>query len=250
MISAVIRRILGSPLARRSGVSSLVSRLLWRLRSDWDYTNEYTAVFRDDRFWQIVGSPTERDFHNTGRTMFEGLLRHGLTPDSAVLDVGCGTGRLTAHLVGHLSERGRYVGLDIADDAVRFCRAHYARPNFTFARNEGTKLPVAGPFDLAVFFSVFTHLYPNETEAMLRETVPLLAPGGRIIATFWFSSDPGAYSTGLTTWTGNRSRIEFAREHLDLLLARAGLVSREEDWQLTQKVLVITPAAAARPLAT
>ncbi len=75
---------------------------------------------------------------------------HGLgvsIPLGSVLDVGCGTGRLSAFC-------STYIGVDISRDAVSYCAAHGIQADL-----------VAGPdtlppmqFDQICCFSVFTHI--------------------------------------------------------------------------------------------
>ena len=66
----------------------------------------------------------------------ETLREVGLTPDTRILDVGCGTGQLAGPLESFLSDRGLYYGTDIGEEAIAFCRGRFERPNFRFARNE------------------------------------------------------------------------------------------------------------------
>ena len=83
----------------------------------------------------------------------------------------------------YLSPQGLYYGTDIAQEAVDFCRKTYCRPNFVFAQNELTRVPIEGiSFDFIYFGSVFTHVYPEEIRALLLEVARLLAPMGQIIA--------------------------------------------------------------------
>jgi len=117
------------------------------------------------------------------------LKAFGLTPESRILDVGCGTGCLAEPLAHFLASEGLYYGTDLSEVAVRFCRERYIRPNFVFAKNEMTTLPIDGlRFDFIVFFSVFTHTYPAETRELLAEAARLLNGGGTIIADV-FESD-------------------------------------------------------------
>jgi 2-polyprenyl-3-methyl-5-hydroxy-6-metoxy-1,4-benzoquinol methylase len=51
------------------------------------------------------------DFKRSGEAVAQRLIEHaGLTPTSAVLDVGCGIGRIAIPLTGYLSEGGQYEG--------------------------------------------------------------------------------------------------------------------------------------------
>lgn len=91
------------------------------------------------------------------------LRRHGLTPRSRLLDLGCGTGRFARHVVPFL-EPGRYVGLDIApaalDHAVKLSHQEgWGARRPCFVLGDGTLGQVVDrPFDIVWAHSVFTHL--------------------------------------------------------------------------------------------
>ena len=136
-----------------------------------------------------------------------------LGPDEAVLDVGCGVGRMAAPLTAYLSPRGRYDGFDIMAENVRWCRRALTPrfPNFRFRHadvynreyNPGGRVPAAAfrfpypdaAFDFVFATSVFTHLLPADAAHYLAELGRVLRPGGRGLATV-FLLNP------VTAWTG------------------------------------------------
>jgi SAM-dependent methyltransferase len=127
----------------------------------------------------------------------------GLTPDEAVLDVGCGVGRMALPLTRFLSPAGRYDGFDIVRANTDWCtQAITARwPNFRFQhadifnREYNPRGKICGrdyqfpypdrTFDFAFLTSVFTHLLPPEAAHYLSEVGRVLRPGGRCLATFF-----------------------------------------------------------------
>jgi SAM-dependent methyltransferase len=136
-----------------------------------------------------------------------------LRPEDRVLDVGCGIGRLARALAGYLSVDGAYAGLDVNADRIAWCRRRYAHfPQFAFVHadvrnaryNAGGAIdPVAyafpfedGSFDVAVLISVLTHLTADPALHYLGQVRRVLAPGGRMLATF-FVVDPEAPAPGL-----------------------------------------------------
>src|SRR6202030_2923541 len=58
----------------------------------------------------------------------------GLQPGDAVLDVGCGSGRMALPLTGYLNQEGRYAGFDVAREAIAWCTENISKshPNFDF----------------------------------------------------------------------------------------------------------------------
>lgn len=151
---------------------------------------DYHEVFRNanlaENHWWVVGAyHSKEQYERSQRERLEMLVKHGFTPDSHLLDVGCGTGQMAAACEGYLSAQGGYAGTDIGKEAIEFCRRQYRRPNFRFAQGGMTTIPFDardGRFDMAIYFSVFTHTFPDETALLLAETKRLLRPAGTIIA--------------------------------------------------------------------
>ena len=128
----------------------------------------------------------------------------GLRPDERVLDLGCGAGRVAAHLTRYLDPAsGSYEGFDVTPKAIDWAQKQITsrHPNFRFqlveVRNEEYspratgdastyRFPYAdGEFDLAFATSLYTHMFPFQVANYLRETARVLRPGGRAIATFF-----------------------------------------------------------------
>jgi len=131
----------------------------------------------------------------------------GLQPDHAVLEPGCGTGRMAVALADFLSSRGSYDGFDVVPDAVDWCLENISpeHPNFRFrhvdvsnqAYNPDGKLepgefafpyPDAG-FDFVFLTSVFTHMLPPDVRHYLAEIRRVPRPGGSCLMTFFLLND-------------------------------------------------------------
>ena len=126
----------------------------------------------------------------------------GLQPGHAVLDVGCGIGRIARPLAGYLSDEGSYDGFDVNREGVGWCRRRYARrPNFHFQVADlynrvynphgahaaaDYRFPYDDArFDFVILTSVLTHLLEAEADHYLSEVARVLRPGGRVLATFF-----------------------------------------------------------------
>ncbi len=153
------------------------------------------------------------DFRATGRHLAELVARLGdLEPGHRVLDIGCGIGRVALALTRHLGPGGSYEGFDVVPASIRWCRRHITGrdPRFRFTRaavynSEYNRRGVPATsfrfpypdadFDLAFATSVFTHLAVEETAHYLSEAARVLAPGGRLVASFLLLDERFARAT-------------------------------------------------------
>jgi SAM-dependent methyltransferase len=96
-----------------------------------------------------------------------------------VLDVGCGTGVLSAAAA---ARRARPLGADLAEGMLALARRRH--PDLEFVRADAEALPFAdGAFGAVVAGCVLNHL--PAPERALAEWGRVLAPGGRVALTVW-----------------------------------------------------------------
>jgi SAM-dependent methyltransferase len=187
------------------------------LDGEFNYHDIYHNADLSKDYWSVSGPPSEGEFERLMPIKLNLLKDVGLTPDSRLLDVGCGTGLLTTAAERFLSDRGLYYGTDLAPEAISFCKNRFRRSNFHFLVSGMTEVPIQGvEFDVVAFYSVFTHTYPGETALLLAEAKRLLAPNGVIFADL-FTSPLVAREAG------SRYAVENNREHVLRLIALAGL---------------------------
>jgi ubiquinone/menaquinone biosynthesis C-methylase UbiE len=129
----------------------------------------------------------------------------GLTPDSTVLEVGCGTGNYLVALHDRLACRCH--GIDPSDQMLATARARSDRIAFTAGRAESLPYPDA-TFDLVFSVDVIHHL--ADRPAFFRESRRVLAPGGRL-ATATDSEDDIARRRPLASHFPETIPVERAR---------------------------------------
>lgn len=191
--------------------------------TDIDYHAVYRTANLADNHWWVVGAYHSREeFERSSRERLDMLVAQGLMPDSHVLDVGCGTGQIAGVLEPYLSDRGAYSGTDIGREAIDYCQSRHRRQNFRFRQGGMTTIPFPerGVCDLAIFFSVFTHVYTDEAALLLGETARLLKPSGAIIADI-------IVSDLVERCAGHRGEMIVNREHFLRLAALAGFRASE-----------------------
>jgi len=104
-----------------------------------------------------------------------------------VLEVGCGTGRNLLNLSGNA------IGIDVNKEAIRMCQAQ----GFTaFTPDDFYLSPHATPehFDSLLMAHVLEHVTEESGDALLREYLPFVKPGGTVMLICpqerGFASDP------------------------------------------------------------
>lgn len=143
------------------------------------------------------------DFEKIGNKFAEKIIQEcKLTKQAAVLDIGCGIGRVARPLSQYLDSNGQYKGFDIVPEGVRWCKHHYHEyPNFSFQyiplRNDLYNLNTSesaatfnfpyndNSFDAACSISVFTHMQIEEVQQYLVEASRVLKKASSLLATFF-----------------------------------------------------------------
>jgi len=129
------------------------------------------------------------------------VRRCGLCTTSAVLDIGCGVGRLPIGILDQVGDIRTYCGVDVQSRSIRWCKLHIERahPSFQFrlidARN-GCYNPGGSPlsgsfrlpfddesFDIVYLYSVFSHMMTDAVSVYLGEFRRLLRSEGTVFLT-------------------------------------------------------------------
>jgi len=137
------------------------------------------AFSRDHALHLAVGG----SFHASGRLQYLLMRELGVGPDSVVIDVGCGSGRLAVHLAQH--PELQYLGTDVVPDLLEYAKKLTNRIDWRFELTDGALIPAAdSSADFVCFFSVLTHLKHEESYKYLAEAKRVLRPDGRIVFSF------------------------------------------------------------------
>jgi len=161
--------------------------------------------------YSIFNLSEERHWWFRGRRrIILDLVEKYISPNFRVLDVGCGAGETLRRLEG----MGDPVGVDISEEAVRYCRR---RGCGKVSRVDGIELPFQkGEFDLVLSLDVLEHI--ADEKRALAEYRRVIKPGGRLILTV------PAYRW---LWSGhdndNQHLRRYGRRQLEERLVTAGL---------------------------
>jgi ubiquinone/menaquinone biosynthesis C-methylase UbiE len=186
-----------------------------------DATAEWRAIARgDDVLYHVCSWPekkgkwTEEDFYASGRSDWEDFRSHWRhyepTVGGAVLEIGCGAGRLSHVLAEDFTS---VESLDVSEDMIARARAH-SPTNVRFHQVDGSTVPLPDESVDAVFsVHVLQHLEnADAVAAYLREAHRVLRPGGTIMAHIMLTSGTPPLGRRLRdAWTLRRSRAALSR---------------------------------------
>ena len=117
-----------------------------------------------------------------GRTVLDRLVLDG---DETVLDAGCGSGRVTEHLLHRLPE-GRVVALDASSsmlaEARRRLSSHHDRVRFVHADLLELCLSTVGEVPVDAVFSTATFHWILDHDRLFANLATVLRPGGQLVA--------------------------------------------------------------------
>ncbi len=147
-------------------------------------------------------------FDSAGKEFLNHFISMGeLKPYEAILDVGCGCGRMSLPLTTYLNNKGRYDGFDIVKESVAWCQQNISKkyPNFNFKHsdiynkeyNKNGKINSRdfifpyddNSFDFIFLTSVFTHMLPEDMEHYFSEISRTLKNGGRCLISFFLLNE-------------------------------------------------------------
>jgi ubiquinone/menaquinone biosynthesis C-methylase UbiE len=162
------------------------------------------------------------DFRQVGEELFQFFAECGqLKPESRILDVGCGCGRVAVPFMDFLSPAGGFWGFDIVRENIEWCQQNITttRPNFHFilcdvynklynpsgkSKAVDYRFPYENNFfDFVLLTSVFTHMLTADMRNYLGEISRVMKPDGRCVITFFVLNEDSTnlIKQGLSTLT-------------------------------------------------
>ena len=112
-------------------------------------------------------------------TPYFSLLQEGLTKQSRILDLGCGTGRPMAEalaMAGH-----RITGVDASASLLSLAHERLPQHRWIHARMEEVDLDGEAPFDAVICWDSLFHLPRHRHRPMLHRIRRWIRPGGRLM---------------------------------------------------------------------
>lgn len=160
----------------------------------WDERAEENPLWFIDTQLDYA-DPDEERFWRNGEAALElllGSVEAELAPDSDVLEIGCGIGRMTRALAGRAR---RVIALDVSERMIGLARSRNAHlENVEWIVGDGTSLTGVPDSSIEACVSqiVFQHIpEPSITLGYVREMGRVLRPGGW--AAFQVSNQPALH---------------------------------------------------------
>lgn len=133
------------------------------------------------KFFDEIAQEWESDHQNhKEKKRLKKLFKHiSLAEGDAVLDVGCGTGRLVPLLRKAIGKKGLLVESDFSAEMLGIAKSKYFERNLFFIRSDAQRIPLKeDTFDAIICFALLPHL-PDKKNA-LEEFHRILKPGKSI----------------------------------------------------------------------
>jgi ubiquinone/menaquinone biosynthesis C-methylase UbiE len=109
----------------------------------------------------------------------------GFKAGQFIIDVGCGSGRLSSALYAEFGPNLVYRGTDVVRELLDYAQGKANSPRYFFTLVKDLTIPFQDHVaDMVCFFSVFTHLLPEESYRYLLEAKRVLKPGGTIVLSY------------------------------------------------------------------
>jgi SAM-dependent methyltransferase len=143
---------------------------------------------------------------------------------NVILDIGCGTGLLGIASQPFVGEGGKYIGIDVMENEIDFCKSHFTSKEFEFIHFDVHNAAYAdkqadknkmwpfenGSVDLVTALSVWTHLKEEDAVFYFTEIARVLKKGSKAIITFFYLDE--SYEASLQHRINDFGRYHFTNQ--------------------------------------
>lgn len=145
----------------------------------YDAQAERYAAYSTDSFaWQYIERPA-----------YDAYIPDLYTPDTRVLDLCCGTGLVTGHLIDQGVSQDRITGLDISNGQLQQARQQYPEVRYVKAAADQADFP-SDSFDLITCNMGLHYFDENQAARIMEMAYACLSDSGVV---FIVDSDPDAW---------------------------------------------------------
>jgi ubiquinone/menaquinone biosynthesis C-methylase UbiE len=153
-------------------------------RQQNDYKATWNSEAHRDAHDAILTGATPESFESTGRSDAELVARY-LRGGDAVLNIGCGVGRVEKYLAPRVRELW---AIDVSGEMLRRAAVRLADLPNVHLREVGNREFLSsfgdGIMDVVFSFLVLQHLEREDAFLYLRDAYRVLKPGGRLLTQF------------------------------------------------------------------
>ena len=154
----------------------------------------------------------------------------------SILDVGCGSGVITAGIADAVGPSGTVIGVDVSEELLAQARARQSsQANLSFETADVFRLAYRDVFDVVTAARVLQWLV--DPVAALAGMVAAAKPGGRIVVldynhteARWEPEPPAAFTrfyNAFLAWRAEVGMDNAIADHLGAMLSKLGLLSIE-----------------------
>lgn len=153
-------------------LEKLGGRPLWDIVARKDNPAKFDTASLAEKYDQFSDGQFE-----TGKILVKEL---DIKPGDSVLDIGCGTGRLAAHVMNTIGEKGYYVGIDPSEYRIDIARQKINDSNISLELGTSKDLNryADNAFDTVYLNFVFHHI--PDKDVVLKEIHRILRPNGKL----------------------------------------------------------------------
>jgi SAM-dependent methyltransferase len=120
------------------------------------------------------------DLKTDGKTVENQAIWAGIKPGMRVADLGYGSGKTTSYLHKLVQPNGEVVGVDIAEDRIKYAKKHYRKQGIEYIlRDIRNPLDDLGMFDF-IWVRFVLEYYRSESFNIVKNISSILNPGGII----------------------------------------------------------------------